>query len=721
MHGGDEPAVEVLERPTSTQSLVTDVVGTTALVLYSITTSVSFAALVFAGAAADGLPRGASTFLFASGLITLVLGLRTRFPVAFGVVQATASIVLVPAVAAVASAGSDDVVRDVFVVLGLSSLLTGFAMWSMGRARLAGLARFMPTTVVAGFLAGTGWLLVKGGIDVMTRRTIGLGDVGDLVDIDLAKLWLPGVALGLGIAVVPLVPRLSPVVSGMSTVVATVLFYAVVASSSSFDAVEAGGWLLGPYPEPGNIQLVAWDVRDADWSAVARAAGPAGVVVILSILGVLLNVSGVQSLLGRRIDVDAELRTVGLANLAIAPFGGLVGYHGLGDSALAQRLGLWKRWSPIAVGCSTMVFAFLGASAVGLLPRFVAGGLLIGAGFGLFQHWVGELRATTSAFDRAVSVVILVTIAVVGILEGIVVGIVAACLFFVVRYSRIDAVRMVSTGLERRSVVERSVAETDRLDALAGRLVVYELHGSLFFGSVAGVAATVRDRLDRDGAPVDVIVLDLGLVNDIDSSAFTALVELAADIDDQGARLIWSRVPDDADELLRRAGAAVDGLSHLDAALEVAEDHVLAVNPLDDETPVDELATYSAELLAWFSTRHLEAGQVLMREGDPSDVLAVVMDGEVRVTRIDRDGAEIRLRTLRAGAILGEIGFLTGEPRSATVTAATPLDVRVLDFEAHRRLRAEQPELLIELYDRVLKSSAELARAIHRSLAQALR
>lgn len=713
-------------RPADDGSVAVDIIGSGALAVYSAVASVSFAALVFTGPASGGLPRGAATFLLASGVITVLLGLRSCFSIAFGVVQDTAAIVLVPAVATLVASGSDDPVRDVFVVLAASAMLTGGLMWLLGWTGLSATSRFMPTTVVSGFLAGTGWLLTKGGFDVMTGMSLQLGDLDELVEFDLARFWLPGVALGAVIVAVPLVRRIPPLLSSFATLGAIAAFFAVVQVTSSVSAVEDDGWLLGPFADGGSVRFVFSDLVESDWPAVTDTIPQLGVVVVLSLLGVLLNISGIQTLVRQRVDLDVELRTVGIANMLIAPVGGLVGYHGLGDSALAERLGVRRSWSPLVVGAATAAFAFVGASAVGYIPKFVAGGLLIGAGVSMLIAWVAELRSTTGWSDRWVSIVILAVIGFVGILEGIVVGIVAACLFFVVRYSRIDAIRVVSTGRERCSVVHRSAVDGERLAELAGHLAVYELHGSLFFGSVSGVAETIRERLSRAEAPIDVVVVDFARVADIDSSAYSVLIELAVDVAAADARLIWSQLPTGATAVLARAQEdAVDESPDLDLALEAAEDHLLA---LPNEAVVGSHVAhadggapgYSDALLEFFESRRHEAGDVLVSEGDPSDGLLVVMAGEVRASRIDRTGQQLRLRTLRAGAIVGEIGFLTQEPRLATVTAETDGEHCVLTTEAHERLRREQPELVIELYDHVLRSTAARAAEINRSLTQAL-
>jgi CRP-like cAMP-binding protein len=60
-------------------------------------------------------------------------------------------------------------------------------------------------------------------------------------------------------------------------------------------------------------------------------------------------------------------------------------------------------------------------------------------------------------------------------------------------------------------------------------------------------------------------------------------------------------------------------------------------------------------------------GAVLMEEGAPEDWLFVLVEGEVEVARPDR-----RVR-MGAGSTVGEMAVLDPQPRSATVTALTPV------------------------------------------------
>jgi len=67
-------------------------------------------------------------------------------------------------------------------------------------------------------------------------------------------------------------------------------------------------------------------------------------------------------------------------------------------------------------------------------------------------------------------------------------------------------------------------------------------------------------------------------------------------------------------------------------------------------------------------THLLAAGAVLYQQGDPATDLAVVVSGRLRATST-RSGSPVVDREIGRGEPVGEIGFLTGEPRSATVSA----------------------------------------------------
>ncbi|MEX0816794.1 MAG: cyclic nucleotide-binding domain-containing protein [Gaiellales bacterium] len=98
----------------------------------------------------------------------------------------------------------------------------------------------------------------------------------------------------------------------------------------------------------------------------------------------------------------------------------------------------------------------------------------------------------------------------------------------------------------------------------------------------------------------------------------------------------------------------------------------------------------------------VEAGKALAREGEPGSEFFVIVEGEVSVTK---DGQEIR--TLGPGDFFGEIALIEDRPRTATVTAKTPLRFFVLTRQNFRSLLQQQPEL----EEKVIRALEERVRA----------
>ncbi|MGZ8528240.1 MAG: MFS transporter, partial [Candidatus Limnocylindrales bacterium] len=77
----------------------------------------------------------------------------------------------------------------------------------------------------------------------------------------------------------------------------------------------------------------------------------------------------------------------------------------------------------------------------------------------------------------------------------------------------------------------------------------------------------------------------------------------------------------------------------------------------------------------------IPAGTTVIRQGDPADQFYVILDGSFAVDRAEApDAPAARLRTMGPDEVFGEIGLLTGAPRSATVTALS--DARLLALGA---------------------------------------
>ncbi|MBF6606675.1 MAG: MFS transporter [Chloroflexi bacterium] len=115
-------------------------------------------------------------------------------------------------------------------------------------------------------------------------------------------------------------------------------------------------------------------------------------------------------------------------------------------------------------------------------------------------------------------------------------------------------------------------------------------------------------------------------------------------------------------------------------------------------------------ILARCRRREIAAGTVVMRQGDPADRLAIVVSGSFEVTQRKADLTVARLRSMGPDEVFGEIGLLTGVPRTATVTATTPATMLELDGPDFLELVAAGPGLSSRFLD--------LHRGIRRPLAR---
>ena len=137
-----------------------------------------------------------------------------------------------------------------------------------------------------------------------------------------------------------------------------------------------------------------------------------------------------------------------------------------------------------------------------------------------------------------------------------------------------------------------------------------------------------------------------------------------------------------------------------------------------------------ADLLAIGTLQNTKTNEEILAQGDEGKSLVIVLDGVVRVSMVTPNGREIILDYAEAGAVLGEIAVLDGQPRTASATAMWPGRVmRVsrtafLDYVEHhpkvairllremaRRLR--ETDITIES-DRAFSTGPRLARYLKR-------
>jgi CRP/FNR family cyclic AMP-dependent transcriptional regulator len=104
-----------------------------------------------------------------------------------------------------------------------------------------------------------------------------------------------------------------------------------------------------------------------------------------------------------------------------------------------------------------------------------------------------------------------------------------------------------------------------------------------------------------------------------------------------------------------------------------------------------------AELERLAVTREFPRGSMLMLEREPDERVMVLLDGRVKISRIDRSGRELMLDIGDPGDVFGELAFIDGQPRIASVTALEPARALVMSSESFRTYLTARPRANLAL------------------------
>jgi sulfate permease, SulP family len=696
-------------------------------------------ALMFSGPAASGYGMGVGVFILSSVIHAVYTAWRDRLPGAIGIVQEAGIPVIAAAMSTTAlqMSGPPEVrVATVLAILGVSTSLTGLLLLIVGRLRLGSLVRFVPYPVIAGFLAGAGWLMLSGGLSLVLGAKAPLEMLRQLGEPTILARAIPALLFAISISVGT--RRLAhPFVIPGALVLAGLTFFAIttLGMGLSTEEIRALGWLPAAspagraisFPSPALLPLVVW-------SDVLRAAPAMASAAVLALLGILLNTSGLELALGVDLDPDEALRSSGLINLLLGGIGGMAGFVSVGGTMLAERIGIRGRSAGLARATVLLALLAVAGTLVAAMPVFLTGGLVMFLGIELLLSWAVASRRRLPALEWAIVPLILVVISGVGFLAGIGVGLLVAVGMFAFTYSRLPVVRFSASGRDLRSSVDRSPAAMAHLAAEGAAVEIVHLQGFLFFGTAERVLDHVRARLAAGDQPtLRFLVLDFRHVSGVDSAATACFLKLRKLTESRHVDVRCTEVPDTVVQQFARAGLTFDTtptfgrLPDVNSALERCEDALLADH--DDGgvagTLLQQLeaqlgpSPYLPVLVEAMEAMTVPAGTFLIRAGDEARDLFLVVRGHLAVQVAGPDGTPLRLRTMAAGAIVGEIALYTRQPRVADVIAVEESVVCRLSEAAITRLEAEQRDAAVLLHRLIATNLSGKLAAANRLLQRA--
>jgi CRP-like cAMP-binding protein len=98
-------------------------------------------------------------------------------------------------------------------------------------------------------------------------------------------------------------------------------------------------------------------------------------------------------------------------------------------------------------------------------------------------------------------------------------------------------------------------------------------------------------------------------------------------------------------------------------------------------------------LTAFMQVYRASPGQAIIHEGDVDDYMIFVIEGRVEIVKTDSEGNHRPMTAVGAGATLGEMSMIDGEPRFATCIAADSTTFAVLSRDSMVKIILEEPGL----------------------------
>jgi SulP family sulfate permease len=667
----------------------------------------AFTALMYSGELSSQIPRALGFIILGDAVLCGIGAAFSSNPGAIAVEQdapgAMLAVITAGIIAALTGAASKQF-ATVTLMIVCTTLLTGLLLVGLGHFKLGGIVRFLPYPVIGGFLAGSGWLLVQGGIRIMANVPMGMG----WFQSSTFSFWIPGLILGI-IAWIVAKKVKKPYAIPLLMLTTMFLFYgyAWIVHLSVTD-LRSAGWLLDSHSSTSTWEfpLSPAFLSQVDWSVLLIQIPATIPIAFICAIGLLLNSSGVELLIKKDLNLNRELLVAGFGNVIAGMVGGLVGFQDISFSSLNHAITGGKRLVGILTALMLGATLFFGTSAIMYVPKFIFGSVLVYLGIELLIDWVYETWFKFSRIDYLVVITILVILAVSGVLQAVVTGLILAVAMFAVSYSRINVVKFAFSGREFRSRVSHPLDEQQILDAHGNKLHIMKLEGFIFFGTADGIFDTLRKRIKQINTDeMKYCLLDFAKVSGIDSTGMLSFNRMMQWSQEQEVKLVFTGLNQSMQNQFVRAdegqaNTSIQFLPNLDRGLEWCENEIIKTyltGPRirkDIAGQLEEILQGKGveRLIPYLHRREYRRGEYLIREWDAPDFIYFVYSGQV-TAQLESPGRDpVRLDTMYSGRSVGEIAFYLGTHRTASVIAEQDSVVYSLSIDELRNMEATDPE-----------------------------
>lgn len=397
-------------------------------------------------------------------------------------------------------------------------VLMGIIQVLMGVFKLGKYTRIIPYAVMLGFLNGLSIVLFIAQLD---QFKVDSSTIIDGVET-ITRVWLPTVDLaimlgfvGFTMAIIHFFPKLTKAVP--SSLVAILVMTAISVLLSKFGIYElrtvqdfAGMELKGSFPSfhipqvPLNFEMLKIIFP---YALIGGLVGLTEASLTLRVIDEMTDTKG---------RTNREFFAQGLANVVNGFFGGMGGDAMIGQSIINIKSGGRMRLSGLVAASSLMLFIMVGSSFVNAIPLAGLVGVMFMVVVGTFKWESLKYGGKIPRNDIIIVILVTVMTVVVNLASAVIAGVVLSALMF---------------AWEKGKVLFADITyEEDGAK-------VYNINGSIFFGSVANF----KELFDVNGDPQKVMV-DLHDAKVLDYSAIEGINAIADRYKEVGKEFSLKRV-----------------------------------------------------------------------------------------------------------------------------------------------------------------------------------
>lgn len=440
------------------------------------------------------------------------------------------------------------VVRHGIDGLILATFLAGLMMIILGVLRAGVLLRFVPYSVTTGFTAGIALTIFSSQIKDL------LGLQMESVPIDFVDKWnaffhsastfspwalsLSALCIFLLFGIKRFFPKWpAPLIA---VVIGTTLVWAF---SIPVETVESK---FGVIPS----DLFSFALPDFSLDKLQAVFPDAITITLLGALESLLSAVIADGITGHRHRSNTELFAQGIANVGSALFGGIPATGAIARTATNIRLGAKTPIAGMFHAITMLILVLFFAYTASQIPLPVLASVLVFVAWNMSEidHIKTIFRTTKSdVFILLISFLLTVLI---DLTVAVQVGVLIAAILFMKKMSDSTSVKICQILIHQED--KMAVNDSDillRKDIPEG-VVVYEIDGPLFFGSVY----TLTEPLDKIAPAPQVFILRMHKTSFIDASGAHSLKEFAEQCRKKGISLILSGIDHKKEGILVRSG-----------------------------------------------------------------------------------------------------------------------------------------------------------------------